>query len=410
MKVLTSKNFWKYAIILMLVAPLSMNCFAIAENNSSTEQPFVSVLDSPNSLQLEHRAQVSSSMSNLFGLDMSKYNVTLTKHNLETNGPNKGRTGAENLKYNLSTSGGNFITISADISGDSVYYLLSYFGNDSIHYSQALPQSLSDKASAILNRYQTLKSGASYIEPMLEVANHNSLDQLVTTAKSNKNGTASIVENNLKMEITSNDYHTAVYFKPSFEGFDYPNVLSMRFDNRLNVIDGFSDRWTTYKIGDTHVKISMDEAVDLAWKAANNISTVTIFGVGDVYIHLIKDPLVSISGAVRDNMTAYPLYWIRIPTDKVYYTIDQVQVGVWADTGEIAYCQATGFEGQPEPNGEVAPSSSVAASATPATSEVTDANAASNNTALIIAAVTCGFIAVAAVTLVAVKKRNHRGR
>lgn len=404
---------------MLAISPmLVMNSVVLAENNTPASLlSSVSVLDSPNSVQLECRAQVISAMSNLFGFDMSKYNVTLRIHNVEKTASGYDDSSPENLKYNLSASDGTCIDVTADISGGTVYYIITYRGNGSqlidstsIRYSQALPLSLSDKVSTILSRYQTVNRDASYIQPMLDFVHHNSLDQLVDQAKNSENQThtTSFIDNNLKVRIIFNEFHTSVAFMPSIEGFDYPNVVSVRFNNRLGAIDGFSDQWTAYKLGDTHVKVSRDEAIDIAWKAANNISTVNIFGVGDVYIHLIKDPLVTVSGAVRDNMTAYPMYWIRIPTDKVYYTIDQVQVGVWADTGEIAYCQATGFEGQPEPNGEVASPSSAASSTAPATSGVTDANAASNNTALIIAAVTCGFIAVAAVTLVALKKRNHR--
>jgi len=241
---------------------------------------------------------------------------------------------------------------------------------------------------------------------MLTIAQHNSIDKLAQTARTNRNGTTEIVESNIKLQVFSDDHLTSIYFRQNFEGIDYPNILSMRFDNRVGAITGFCDKWSAYAIGGTQLRVSREEAVDLGWEAANGISTVNIFGVGDVYIHLLKDPMVTLSGAVRDG-ALYPLYWMRFPTDMVYYTIDQVQVGVWGDTGEIAYCQAVGFNGEPVPNGEIA--HSVSPSTTPAaTSGVTDTKAPSNNTMLMGLGAAFIFAILVVAALVGVKKRTHR--
>jgi len=395
------ENFGTCVILFVLMGSLFMSGFVLAQE--SPDPVAVSVLDSPNENQLQHRTQFLATINDLFCLDTSKYEVTLTRHYVTTM-PN-GKT-PETIEYTLTTNDGNYLTVAGDLLDDTNYYMLSYFGAGPIHFSQSLPESFSDKTTTMLNRYKA-QSWVPYIEAMLAIVQHNSIDELAQTARANRNGTAEIVENNIKLKVGSSERWTSVTFKQCIDGIEYPSALGMRFDNRLGgVIDGFSDSWLSYAIGGTHLRVSMEEAVDLGWEAANTISTVNIFGVGDVYIHLLKDPMVSLSGAVRDG-ALYPLYWLRFPTDMVYYTIDQVQVGVWGDTGEIAYCQATGFQGEPVPNGEIAPS--VSPSATPApTSGVTDTNTSPNNTLLIGIGAAFIFAILIAAVLVRTKKRTHQ--
>ena len=402
MKSCVTKIFGTFSILFVLVGSLFVSGFVLAQESLGPVS--VSVLDSPNESQLTHRTQLLATITDLFYLDTSKYEITLARHYVTTR-PN-GRP-SESIEYTLTKDSENYLTVAVDLSGATNYYLLSYFGADPIHFSQSLPESFSDKTTTMLNRYQT-QSGAPYIETILAIAQHNSIDKLDQTARTNRNGTAEIVENNIKLQVFSDERWTSVNFIQNFEGANYPNTVAMRFDNKLGgVIDGFCDKWLLYPMGDSHVRVSREEAVDLGWEAANTISTVNIYGVGDVYIHLIKDPMVSLSGTVRDG-ALYPLYWLRFPTDMVYYTIDQVQVGVWGDTGEIAYCQAVGFNGEPEPNGEIAPSVSPSATAIVPTSGVTDTNTSPNNTLLMGLGAAFIFVILVAAVLVGVKKRTPR--
>ncbi len=401
-------------LIAIVLFSTPVNYYVAATTSSNSSMSFVSNTNSPNASQLKMRSQAVSSMSNLFGFDMSKYNVTLTgDYSLSAQMfPQYGGLSPENVQYNLTSVDGNIVNEEVEfLNGSAIHYQLYYYGNATNNlatpnYLQPTPLTLSQKVITFLTRYQNF-SRASYIQPMLDLVRNNSLDEMLSTLNiSNATNSASVINNNLKMEVSANEYSTEILFMPSYGGADYPNGINLDILNNGN-IDTFTDQQSLYSIGSTTINVSKDDAINTAWNAANNISTVSIDGVGNVSIHFMNNPMINLYGSVRDNMKAYPFYFIQIPTDKVYYTVDGVQVGIWADTGQVAFCELTGFEGQPIPNGQVQTNSVTTPSPLPISTQSTGSmnNSFSSMQLFIITVIS---VAIVAITIAAiVVKRRH---
>ena len=409
-----------FAIVLSLLV-LSMPIVGqtvIAQTNSTSSQlSSTSQVTSPNSLELANRDRAVSSLGNLFYFDTSRYNVTLTTDYLLSPqmSPQFGGLTPENLEYNLTAADGN--TITEDVvflNGSPVHYLLYYNdnatnNNASPYYTQTMPTALSEKTSTFLNRYQNF-TGASYIQPMLDMLSKNSIDEMLNTLKNTNTTSTSVIENNLKMELDFNDYSTEIVFMPHIGGVDYPNCINLDFLKGNGNLDSFTDNWNLYKIGNTDVNVSRDEAIDMAWKLANNITTVSIGDVGDVAIHFSNNPEVNLYGSIRNNMTAFPFYLIQIPTDKIYYTVDGVEVGIWADTGQVAFCQLTVLKERPcQTDNEnqtlqypICPSSSTLSSSS---NTPLRTNSACFQTELIFSIVGSSVVATIALAAIVVKKK-----
>jgi hypothetical protein len=409
--------FFEFILALVISLP-AVPLLATAQNNPATSQPHFPIeINSPNPDQLKIRAEALDSITSLLDLDISRYNVTLIKDILlspQIIHEDQGLT-LENLEYNLTSPDGRGLELIEQFSGGSIVYChIDYYGNSTKgpaapYYLHDLPSSLSEKTALMLNRLINFKNAhnqsSSTIQLIPQMLGNISLDQMLDTLNTATDGPRSVSVNkdNIKIEVQVNNVRTEVSFVPSYGGIDYPGKISIDFSNAgdLNIL---SDTSNIYKIGNTSINISRDEAINMAWNIATNKTSVHIVGVGDVIIQFVKNPWVNLEGSVRDNMTAFPLYSIRIPTDKTYYTMEGVEVGIWADNGQVAYSSNIGFEGQPIPNGQVLPSSTPESSSS-APNQPSETNAEINANILLII---IGVAFVASITVAAFLRKKHQ--
>jgi hypothetical protein len=61
----------------------------------------------------------------------------------------------------------------------------------------------------------------------------------------------------------------------------------------------------------------------------------------------LKAELSTVASARREPLTLYPFWHVQLYFDKAYGTANGIEVGIWADTGQVVFCQATGFAGGP---------------------------------------------------------------
>jgi hypothetical protein len=400
--------FFGFILALVISLPAALP-LATAQNNpnpATSQPPFPIEINSPNPDQLKIRAEALDSITSLLDLDISQYNVTLIKDILfspQVIHKDQGLT-LENLEYNLTSSDGRGLELIEQFSGGSIVYChIDHYGGSSKgpatpYYLHDLPSSLSEKTALTLNRLINFKNAhnqsSSTIQLIPQMLGNISLDQMRDTLNTATAGPRSVSVNrdNIKIEVKVNNIRTEVSFVPSYGGIDYPGKISIDFSNNTGDLNILSDTTSIYKIGDTSINISRDEAINMAWNIATNKTSVHIVGVGDVLIQFVKNPLVNLEGSVRDNMTAFPLYSIRIPTDKTYYTMEGLEVGIWADNGQVAYSSNIGFEGQPIPNGQVLPSSTPAFSSSAPNQASEIATGINTNVLLLFIRGSCGSL------------------
>jgi len=248
-----------------------------------------------------------------------------------------------------------------------------------------------DMARGILERYQTYA----------ENTNLKQMVDLLQAVSANKNESKTL--GNLKLEVTTDAYHTAYDWKYTFNGVDYNAVSIIYQDNGVF----FSDYLSLYKIGKTDVNISKDQAIDIAMKYIETYSFTGIVNSEG------KDLSVEISGFnvtkelteanlvtnFRDLLTLYPCWNIKLYLDQkqpyANYTypsgVYALYIGIWADNGEVFTCT-------PLAVGGIIPSSESASEAS-SLPEVNTATQPLNQCVLvaIIIAILIGAMAMAAV-------------
>src|SRR4030042_6132864 len=236
-----------------------------------------------------------------------------------------------------------------------------------------------------------------------------------------------ITDITLNIKVTESTNHTR------FEWMDSPNSIenawkgvSFSFDNEI--FRAFGDMWDLYTIGSSSLNVSREEAVSMAMELAKNY-TLRMYVNGslvDVPFKIQEDPLEThLTMQSREPLTLYPFWHIQLSFDKMYYTANGIEVGIWADTGKVVYCQATGIAGDfggsstvpsesstssssTQPNASPSESSSKPSSTPPETTPTPpppENNSAPPTATYIAAAATATTIAIAIAT-VALKKRH----
>ncbi|MEM3055163.1 MAG: hypothetical protein QXM52_05615 [Candidatus Bathyarchaeia archaeon] len=139
----------------------------------------------------------------------------------------------------------------------------------------------------------------------------------------------------------------------------YNNVLVgilFQFSFLEGALQTLNDQLRFYKVGSTTVNISKEEAIKIATDRAKNFS----WKVGtdpnaiEIKDFIIKNEPVSVELSLwaREPYTLYPHWRITLFLDKVYPGgVTGIQVGIWADTGEVHYIipLSTGGGPLPEP-------------------------------------------------------------
>jgi len=213
-------------------------------------------------------------------------------------------------------------------------------------------------------------------------------------------------------------------------GVDMPNkFIGMSFGDNTFV---FSDTWNLYSIGSFSV-ISKDEATSIAWAAAKNCSLTLEYRTnnssevmkpdwsqmrsdvgllmipGQIHNNSANDALnyINMGNTTRHPLSLYPLWQTMFYFSQPIGDIAGIQVGVWGDTKEIAYCETFGFLGN------LGPSPTSTDDLEPSSSTSTNQPSPSLPPAIIIPAVLAATIVIILAAIVVKKKtqiKSHQRR
>ena len=104
-------------------------------------------------------------------------------------------------------------------------------------------------------------------------------------------------------------------------------------------------------VGDAEVSVSEEEAISIAMEYAKGFSWKA--GVDPDNMVEVKDFKIlespvkaELSMQPREALTLYPYWYVELYLDKVYPGgVSSIHVGLWADTGEVNYCQEMSYGG-----------------------------------------------------------------
>ena len=254
-------------------------------------------------------------MREVIGLDLSKYNV----ESLSTG-------------YNLTSSTSN-IKIGFGFHDSTFTGYIMWILSGSPIYSSPMPTDFLNTTKMFLQRYYNF-TGASYLKDMINMLNQT--NQTGPIIKSETIG-------NISMVTSTDTNHPVIAFHFTANGAVYSNGLGLGFTN--GYITSLSDTWNLIPIGGTTVNISKEEATETAYLQASLVKEVWVknidpnnYYIGPLNItHIVQDPHYAELETFQRDGSSYPCWHFKFSSDEPKLFIDAVEVGVFADTGQVAY-------------------------------------------------------------------------
>jgi len=285
-------------------------------------------------------------LTDVVGLDLTKYNVTL-KDDFIKYPSNLGGLSEEHVKYTLESNESKIDVIYVFVNGTLAnvnFYLL----NGSPAYSLSKPANDLDATKGIFQRFQAY-SNVEYPPAM-----SNLLDLATPTEDE-----TTLTLDNIKLDAAIGNNNSKVNLVYSANGVDYRNKgVIFKFKN--GNLRFFANGWSIYKIGSDVLNVTQEKAIKIAREAApKNISYEMQLWNGTVIevtnVTIVDSPVgAEVLIGSREPLTLYPYWHISLYFDKVYPgDVFGYDVYLWADTGEVISSQPKLFMGSlPETNSD----------------------------------------------------------
>jgi hypothetical protein len=306
-------------------------------------------------------------LSDVIGLDLSKY--TITEERYKPRYEYGGAVEVEYCGFTLVDKKDGEVSVMSEFYNGVPNWVLISPSTGSLYYSIEPPKSSVEKMKNILERYVTFAQKYDI----------TTLDASLAFDLLNKAPDRLPEGDRLPVKDSSGDM--TLYIAQNSFGFAYA-VNGVAVPNRSWSIDftdviTFHDTFGLYRVCDVNTYASEEEFVSFAFVLAQKFCDDHLFyQVGEDGVEVEVRPdwsnmrsevgLLMISGqqynnpinnellaqgtgvsfnADRDALTLYPfwsaVFYFSYPIGNVY----GVQVGVWGDTGEVAYCWEQGFLG-----------------------------------------------------------------
>ena len=314
----------EYERLLSLSAPVG---------GSSFLTPINIAIDSvsTHSIELTVLVKAVAFLKDVIQLDMPKYNVTLVGYFVE-NRSDLGGLVEETLSY-ICESNESKLDVDFAFRNKTLTWCSLDVREGSPLYTQPSTNIL-DMAKGLLQRYQTY-TGSPDLKVMIDILDTVDVIENMETAMGN-----------VKLKVTSRTDYTAFEWIYTLGGLDFP-AITIEF--LKGTFFGFGDIWSIYKVGSIDVNVSEEEAINIARERARNYSW-TVDGVEVTEFNILEEPVEAELWKYprEDTLTLHPYWYITLYLDKVYPgNVDRIQVGIWADTGEVIFCQERSSGGGP---------------------------------------------------------------
>ena len=320
---------WKAALGVLLVAVLLLATMSTLQYNSLSH-----LSSNQDSLVAENQQLLSwgigtnkaaSVLRDVAQIDTNQYKITLLSNTLEYRSDFK--VAEEVLKYSLTNSQSNLDVDFRFRDNHLSRYQLTQIESTPI-YAQTQPSDVLQIAKDTLNRYKAY-SGDVYLEDM---------SNLIATVNQTEN--TAVTAGNMKLQITLSGDTVEFLWMYTEKGVDFSaKSLRMTFEN--HVLTAMTDGYFLFTVGNTNLSVSQDQAVKIAQNYVRTLTwtidnkQVSGFNTLDqpVSVQLVSHPR-------NDSVALVPYWYVELRLDKVYSGgINEVTVGVFADTGQVADVQ-----------------------------------------------------------------------
>jgi hypothetical protein len=346
--------------------------------------------------------KVLTILEEVVGLDMAEYSAELDFHAqapflyFEV-------LPQEDVKYTLESNESKVEVICAFV--DEKLRLMNIYINDGSPLTTQPAASPLEMAKDLLDKYPTYSDGSYY----------STLRSMLDNVEADKNVTE--ISENVKLEVTVTANRTDFRWKYVFNGIEATSkCVALNF--KQGFLKYFIDSWSYWTIGSTDLNVSEEEAIEIAMNAAENHSwnlssgtTVTEFnivGVSETTLQIGNYPTKNESRG-GDPLTLYPGWRVKLYFDKLYpgqvYGLD---IGIWADTGEVHDIRELLYLGDVPYSGE--PADNEHSTEQPSTEEPNNNNEPSTSdltTTLIIAVLALSLVVIGATIAYSKRKKKN---
>jgi hypothetical protein len=320
------------AFAVMLIAIILLSSFTVIQYGQNMDLlNSQQVLNSQNQELLAWGIgtdKVANFVRNVTHIDTRNYTVSLLENDVEWQAY-FGGVSDENAQYSLKEkSDSGELTVKFRFrNGHFSYYELTLVESSPI-FTQNEPNNVILNAHGILSRYR-LYSGDSYLNDMLNLLGKVNATQSMTVS-----------EGNLKLSVSISGATSELRWMYTNNGIDYQaKGLYMKFQN--NILTLMTDGYFLFKPSNVGVSVTQEEAVA---KAEGYVKTLSwnIEGQQVSNFKTVSPPVsVDMLPHTRGNTPdLYPYWYVVLSFDQIYSDgINEVGVGIYADTGQVADVQ-----------------------------------------------------------------------
>jgi hypothetical protein len=275
------------------------------------------------SVSLEHNTTTDKALSlinNVLPLDISQYNVSLFSYKkMPVN------TTEEYVTYKLSHNGEE-VNIQCSFKDGRLFTLIATALNGSKLIFAEPKLDTATLTKDILTKYREF-TGDDRLSDMVNLLDKNTVDSINST----------ITEGNLELEVTNDSRGTNFYWKHVFSGCVYDEI-SIYFQSERRFLMG--DSQSRFKMGNTEVRITEEQAIDIAMSYVKNYSYEATGGNGEkIFVSGFnvsrETATAELRPAPRDGLL-YPTWRVEVPLLGLYPGHPVAfSVTIWADSGNF---------------------------------------------------------------------------
>jgi hypothetical protein len=336
-----SKPKWvsKKLVTVLLLAIVLITSVPLIAVPSPAQEPAVLDTINPQPQLTGLEANGLQFIKDVLAVDTAKYNLTVRSMNNPTMSTATAEQIAQagiNKQYDLNSSTSSLRVIITFIKSNLTWVNL-YPITGSIIYTQLPSSNYTEATQYFLTAYG-------------EFSGRNVTDMIQTLHEIGPANGSTTILGDLRLTSTHVDLSGAYFgdnynfnWVNTFNGFDY-KYLSVSF--RDGYIDGFFDHYLRYPIGDISVKVTSQQALQIALDAAKTYSY--DMGAGITVSNFIISGTDVILNPQTRNDVLYPCYTVYLNFNGTYPgSVHGLIIFVWAGTGEIhlfslnAYCEPT---------------------------------------------------------------------
>ena len=278
-------------------------------------------------------------IQNVLLFDIAEYNITLIQDGVTLPSQPDDPT-IEIMDYALESNRSR-LDVSVAFTNNVLTGCILSAPNGSVLPAQT-PSDLIDSANVFLEKYQAFTG-----DNLTDMINTLSL----IDGTKNLNVTSGNVKLNLRIfDIQNGQVDSIFRWLYTFNGTDY-TALGVTFRN--GALYALRDDRSLYKIGNTDVNITKEQAISAAMKYVQNYSYTGVTGSYEnpAYVEIggfnitEENITAELNTYPRESSTLYPYWSVQLPLTETYPgNIWALLVSVWADSGKVFLCQPLGVQ------------------------------------------------------------------